>query len=167
MRLFFLRVLVIGSLVAGALSHRANYVVHKRRTVEPVAWVKTRRLEAHRNLTVRIGLTQQHVDELEEELMSVSHPESPKYGQHWTPLQVAQYFAPSEATMSTVKNWLIDAGFHPDRLHLSRGEGSISLRANVSVLESLLETEYHVYTSPSGHEQISPCGTALCYPRIL
>ncbi len=146
MRLLFLRVLAIGSLVVGAPSRRANYVVHERRTVEPVTWVKTRRLEPHRNLTIRIGLSQQNLHGLEEALMSVAHPDSSTYGQHWSAERVAKHFAPSEVTVSTVKSWLIDAGFHPDHLHFSRSKGWISVKAtstHIPLVESkLVRTAY-------------------------
>ena len=154
-------VLAIGSLVAGAPSRRANYVVHERRAAEPVNWVKTHRLEAHRYLTIRIGLAQQNLPQLEEALMSVAQPDSLTYGQHWSPKRVAEHFAPSEATISLVKSWLIDAGFHPDRLQLSRSKGWISVKVQVSEAESLLKAEYHVYRNPFGREQIGPCHISL------
>jgi tripeptidyl-peptidase-1 len=156
MRHLFLTILVIGPFVAGALSYSANHVVLERRAVDPVSWAKTRRAEAHRNLTLRIGLAQQNLHELEETLMSVAHPESQTYGQHWSAEQVAQHFAPSEATVSKVKSWLTDNGFQPNRLRLSSSNGWISVTANVSDVESLLKTEYNVYTHSSGLEKISP-----------
>jgi tripeptidyl-peptidase-1 len=163
MRLPLIWVLAIGSLVAGAPSHRANYVVHERRAVETVnsGWVKTGRLEAYRNFTIRIGLAQQNLHQLEEALMSVAQPDSRKYGQHWSPERVAEHFAPNEATISTVKSWLIDAGIHPDRLQLSRSKGWISVKVHVSEAESLLKAEYYVYTDHFGNEQIGPCRISL------
>lgn len=167
MRLLFLQVLATCSLVAGALLRRPNHVVHEKRAVAgPITSVKTRRLEAHRTITIRIGLAQQNLDELEETLMSVSHPESAKYGQHWSPEQVAKYFAPSESTVSAVKEWLIDTGLCSDRLHFSPSKGWIRFIADTSEAESLLKTEFYVHTDSSGREQISPCHTALCYLRI-
>ena len=160
MRLLLLQVLAICSLVAGALPHRANYVVHERRAVsEPDASVKTRRLEAHRNLTIRVGLVQENLHELEETLTSVSHPTSPRYGQHWSAERVAEHFAPSEATVSAVKNWLMDTGLSRDRLRISRSNGWISFIANASFAESLLKTEFHLHTHTSGRKHISPCHT--------
>jgi tripeptidyl-peptidase-1 len=161
MRLLLLWVLAISSLVAGAPSRRPNYVVHERRAAQPVNLVKTRRVEPHMSLTIRIGLVQRNLHQLEEELMSVAQPDSGKYGQHWSPERVAEHFAPSEATISTVKNWLLDAGFHPDQFQLSLSKGWISVRVHVSEAESLLKTEYFVYTHPSGREKIGPCRISL------
>ena len=162
MRLLILRALAISSWLAGSLSHDVNHDVHGEHDVEPV----TRRLEAHRNITIHIGLTQQHLDGIEETLMSVSHPDSPTYGQHWSAGKIAEHFAPSEVTVSAVESWLVKAGFHPDRLRRSRSKGWISIKANVSDIESLLKTGCDVHTHPSGHERISPCRMALCHPHI-
>lgn len=161
MRLLFLWVLAIGSLVAGAPSRRANYVVHERRAVGPVGLVKTHRVDPHKDLTIRIGLKQQNLHQLEDELMSVAHPDSQNFGKHWSPKRVAEHFAPSKATVSTVKSWLIDAGFHPDRLQLSRYNGWISIKVQVSEAESLLNAEYFVYKHASGREKFGPCRTSL------
>jgi tripeptidyl-peptidase-1 len=52
---------------------------------------------------MRFGLVQQNLffHGLEEMLMSVSHPESPKYAQleHFTPMEVVDTFAPSQETI--------------------------------------------------------------------
>jgi tripeptidyl-peptidase-1 len=160
MRLLFLRVLAIVSWVAGALSHRANHVAHRRHAVESVTLARARRLEAHRNITIHIGLKQQHLDGIEETLMSVSHPDSPMYGQHWSPAKVAKHFAPSDATVSAVESWLIKAGFHPDQLRLSRSKGWISIRTSVPDIGFLLKMECDVHTHSPGHERIS-CESSL------
>ena len=82
--------------------------------------------------------------------MSVSHPESPKYAQHFTPMEVINTFAPSEETISAVTNWLADSGFSRDRLRLSASKGWIHLNGSTSEVENLLNTECHHYTHPSG-----------------
>ena len=72
---------------------------------------------------MRFGLAQQNFHKVEEILMSVSHPESPTYAQHFTPMQVIGTFAPSEETVAAVTNWLIGSGFSCDRLRLSLNKG--------------------------------------------
>ena len=161
MRLLFLWGLAIGSLVAGAPSRHADYIVHERRAEDSGKWVKIRRLEADRNITIRIGLTQQNLHQLEEALTSVAHPKSCAYGQHWSPKEVAERFAPSEDTISTVEGWLKDAGFRLDQLQLSHSMGWINVYARVSEVETLLKAEYHVYKHHSGREQIGPYRISL------
>ncbi|KAF8817086.1 subtilisin-like protein [Phlegmacium glaucopus] len=135
-------------------SPRSSHVVHETRAAQPIHWVNTGRLDSNRILPMRFGLVQQNLHRIEEMLMSVSHPESPKYAQHFTPMEVVDIFAPSEETISAVTNWLIDAGFSRDRLRLSPNKGWIHVDASTSEVEDLLKTEYHVYAHPSGDTQI-------------
>ena len=137
-----------------APSPRSAHVVHETRALEPVHWVKAGRLDPDKMLPMRFGLAQQNLHKIEEMLMSVSHPDSPRYAQHFTPMEVIDTFAPSEETISAVTNWLIDAGFSRDRLRLSSNRGWIHLNASTSEVENLLNAEYHVYTHPSGDTQI-------------
>ena len=76
-------------------SPRSNHVVHEKRAMEPRSWVKTRRLEADHILPMRFGMTQSNLHNLEDMLMAVSHPESPTYGRHYTPVEVVEAFAPT------------------------------------------------------------------------
>ena len=146
---------LFGSVLA-VPSRRFNHVVHEKRTSEPINWVRDRRLEAHKILPMRVGLAQQNLHRIEEMLLSVSHPESDSYGQHMTPEEVVEMFAPSDDTVAAVKSWLTDAGLHPDRLRLSPGKGWVEFEVTVAEAEDLLETEYHVYThEETGVEQIS------------
>lgn len=153
MRALFLFIAFVGAAVA-VPSPRANHVVHEKRAAEPVHWVKARRLEPDRVLPMRFGLSQQNIDKLEEMLMAVSHPESPTYGQHWSPAEVVETFAPSEETISAVRNWLTEFGFASERLRLTPSRGWIEVNATTAEVEDLLNTEYHVYSHPSGAEQI-------------
>ena len=149
---------LLGGIVLVALaappSPRSDHVVHETRAAEPIHWAKTGRLGSNRVLPMRFGLVQQNLHRLEEMLMSVSHPESPKYAQHFTPMEVVETFAPSEETISAVTNWLVDSGFSRDRLRLSHNKGWIHVNASTSEVEKLLDTEYHVYSHPSGDTQI-------------
>ena len=135
-------------------SLRSDHVVHEIRAAEPIHWAKTGRLNSNSVLPMRFGLVQQNLHRLEEMLMSVSHPDSPKYAQHFTPMEVVDTFAPSEETISAVTNWLVDSGFSRDRLRLSTNKGWIHVNASTSEVENLLNTEYHVYSHPSGDTQI-------------
>ncbi|OBZ71486.1 Tripeptidyl-peptidase SED1 [Grifola frondosa] len=135
-------------------SPRTNHVVHEKRAFEPLDWVKTRKLEADKVLPMRIGLTQQNLHKVEEMLMAVSHPKSPSYGQHWSPEDVIDAFAPSYETIAAVKEWLTDFGIAAERLRLSSSKGWIEVNATTAEVEELLATEYHVYTHDSGVEQI-------------
>lgn len=155
MRISTLLAVFLASYATAAPSPRVNHVVHETRVVEPLDWVLSRRLESHKVLPMRFGLVQQNIHRLEELLLEVSHPESPKYGQHYTPAEIVETFTPSRETISAVTNWLVDSGFSRDRLRLSANKGWIHVNATTAEVEDLLNAEYHVYTHPStGGEQI-------------
>lgn len=148
---------VLAALVGVALaapSPRSGHVLHEKRASEPVDWAVSRRLEPDKILPMRIGLAQRNLDRLEELLMEVSHPESPKYGQHYTPSEVVDTFAPTIETIEAVTNWLVNSGFSRDRLRLAGNKGWIHVNVTTAEAEELLDTQYHVYTHPSGDEQI-------------
>ena len=151
----------------------SDHVVHESsRVAELTHWIETSRLDSNKVLPMRVGLNQQNLHRLEEMLMSVSHPDSPKYAQHFSPMEVVDTFAPSEETISAVTNWLVDSGFSRDRLRLSANKGWIHLNASTSEVENLLNTEYHVFTHPSGDTQIGEescpyIHTSMIYSRFL
>jgi hypothetical protein len=128
----------------------------QKRAVDPYAagWIQSRRLEARDIIPLRVGLRQQNLHKLDELLLSTSHPESPTYGEHFSAAQIIDTFAPLHKTIRAVRNWITDAGLSGDRFHLSASRGWITVNVTVEEAESLLRTEYHVYTHPSGAAQV-------------
>lgn len=153
-----LSALVFAALVGAAYAvpspRSTTHILHEKRAMEPTGWTQSRRLDADRVLPMRFGLTQQNMHRLEELLEAVSHPESPTYGKHYSPSEIVETFAPSKATIDEVTNWLLGAGISRDRLRLSVNKGWIHVNATTAEVEDLLKAEYHVYTHPSGVEQI-------------
>ena len=140
-----LLVLATCSIALASPSQRANHVVHERRAVEPHGWVKSHRADADHIIPLRIGLKQQNLHMLEDLLMDVAHPDSPAYGQHWTPEQIVNFFAPSESTVDSIRKWLCGSGIAEDKLRHSVNKGWIEFNATVATAEQLLNTEYHMY----------------------
>jgi len=70
------------------------HVVHEKRNSIPHGWAKRNKLDRRAILPMRIALTQENLHKGEEWLMEVSHPESGKYGKHWSAANVAEAFAP-------------------------------------------------------------------------
>ena len=140
-------------------TRRADLVVHERRAAEPLDWVRARRAPLDAVLPLRIGLAQQNLDRLEDMLMAVAHPASPRYGQHFAPADVVDTFAPSAETVRRVTEWLVGEGVARERLRMSASRGWIEFNATVAEAEALIDAEYHVYThAETGAQQI---GTVL------
>ncbi len=144
---------LIGAAFAVPSRRSSTHVLHEKRTVEPRNWELSHRLDAGKVLPMRFGLTQSNVHRVEELLMEVSHPESERFGQHYTPEEIVDLFAPRPESISAVTNWLVDAGFARERLRLSANRGWIALEATTAEVEDLLKTEYHVWNHPSGDQQ--------------
>lgn len=150
----FISLVALAGMVLAMPSRRATHVLHEKRAMEPVEWTKSRRVEPDWVLPMRFGLVQSNLDKIEDMLMSVSSPNSPTFGQHFTPEQLIETFAPNQQTIDSVTEWLVSSGISRDRLRLSHNKGWIHLDATTSEVEDLLNAEYHVYTHSSGVEQI-------------
>ncbi|KAF9046290.1 subtilisin-like protein [Panaeolus papilionaceus] len=135
-------------------TRRSNHVLHEKRAMEPRDWTLVGRVDGTRVLPMRFGLAQQNLDKLEDLLMSVSHPDSPQYGKHFSAAEVVDTFSPAEETIEAVTNWLLESGIERERLRLSSDKGWVHLNATVAEVEDLLNTEYHIYDHPSGATQI-------------
>src|ERR1700691_2929661 len=162
-----LQVLAICSIaLAVAPSQRANHVIHERRTVEPDRWVKSHRADLDDIIPLRIGMKQKNLHMLEDLLMEVAHPDSPAYGQHWTPERIVDFFAPSESTVGSIRTWLGVSGISEDKLRLSPNKGWIELNVSVAMVERLLDTEYHTYEHASGAKRIGTRLGSYRYSRV-
>ncbi|KAF8263524.1 peptidase S8/S53 domain-containing protein [Lactarius quietus] len=149
-----LQVLAICSIALASPSQRANHVIHERRTAEPIGWAKYHRADADDIIPLHIGMKQQNLHMLEDLLMDVAHPDSPTYGQHWTPEKVIDFFAPGESTLCSIRTWLSASGISEDKLRLSPNKGWIELNVTVAFAELLLDTDYYIYEHQSGAKQI-------------
>ena len=94
------------------------------------------------------------MDKLVEFLDDVSHPDSPNYGKHWTPSQVAKTFSPSQETFDIIQTWLVNGGIDVKRLKGSRMKAWIQVNTTIEEAERLLQTEYNIYTHDSGERHV-------------
>lgn len=88
---------ILAGLLAGAAyaSPAARYVVHEKRSIlNDGTWSRVAKVPTDFVLPVRVALAQSNMDKGHDWLMEVSDPSSPKYGQHWTPAQLADAFKP-------------------------------------------------------------------------
>ncbi|KAL1302495.1 hypothetical protein AAFC00_002885 [Neodothiora populina] len=149
-------VFALGAILSLALaSPVGNYAVHERRDRPAQGWNKLGPLPRSVVLPIRIALAQRNLDSGYKYLEEVSHPESEKYGQHWSAKDVAAMFSPDDETVDLVKEWLATSGISNDRTKLSQGRNWISFNATAEEAESLLKTEYHVYEHTSGTPHVA------------
>ncbi|KAG5646730.1 hypothetical protein DXG03_002412 [Asterophora parasitica] len=129
-------------------------IVHEKRASHPNLSL-TRRLEPDTPLPLRIALKQQNLDRLSDLLQEVSDPQSPSYGQHWTPEKVVRTFAPPDSAASAVRRWLEASGVEPARIRRSANQAWVEVKgATAGEVERILGTKYHVYKRDTGGEHI-------------
>ena len=78
--------------VASALPASVPHRVLERRIIGDDRWKEVKGVELHEGaiLPMRIGLTQNNLDNGYELLMDVSHPTSKNYGKHWSAQKVRE-----------------------------------------------------------------------------
>lgn len=74
-----------------------------------------------------------------------SNPSSSRYGQHLSPEEVHDFFAPAKDSVDGVRDWLESAGIEASRISQSVNKQWIQFDAVTEELEKLLHTEYYVY----------------------
>jgi len=141
--LFALSALLASAAAAPSLN---LHVLHEKRDKLPPGWRNHgQEIDGKTILPMKIGLTQGNLENANDYLMEVSHPESPKFGQHWSAKQIAETFAPSQETVDSVTYWLESSGINPERIIRSQSLGWLHFDVTVEEAERLLKTQYHVY----------------------
>lgn len=119
-----------------------DHVVHEKRGVPNPKLHK--RVSPDVVLPVRVGLKQnaKAMEQAEEWLTEVSHPDSSLYGKHWTLDEVVEAFKPSDDAVETVAAWLIKSGISKERITHSDNKVWLAFDATAAEVESLLNTKY-------------------------
>ncbi|KAH8079080.1 subtilisin-like protein [Cristinia sonorae] len=141
------------------------HIRHEHRRDLPSGWNVVRRAPPTSTLPLRIGLAQPNLDQLEKHLLDVSHPDSPNYGQHWTPAKIAETFRPSQESVDAVREWLALEGVDASRMKLSKTGGWLEATVSVKEAEALLRTQYSVYEHEETGTQHIACGSAYHLPE--
>ncbi|KIJ65943.1 hypothetical protein HYDPIDRAFT_166913 [Hydnomerulius pinastri MD-312] len=148
-------VLLSLGLAASAGPNLSPWTLHERRSNIPLGWSHSRKQDPSAAIPLRIALAQSNIEDIEEYLYDVSHPNSPNYGKHWTAGQVAAKFAPSQESVDAVRDWLLDSGIEAHRVKVSPSKGWLEFQSTVQEAEDLLHTSYHVYGHETGAEHVA------------
>lgn len=159
----FLSLLATVSYVASVTI--SPHVRHEHRRSIPDGWNLVRRAPPTTVLPLKVGLVQPNLDQLEKHLLDVSHPDSPNYGQHWSPAKIAQTFRPSKDSVDTVLQWLTWEGIDASRINLSKTGGWVEANVSVTEAEALLKTQYSVYEHAATGAEHLACGSAYHLPE--
>ncbi|KAJ7351951.1 peptidase S8/S53 domain-containing protein [Mycena albidolilacea] len=92
-----------------------------------------------------IALAQNNLDHGHDRLMEISHPDSPKSGQHLTPAEIVEIFAPPAKIIAVVLEWLHSSGVSPEHITILNDKTRMKNNSFASEAEELLRTQYHIY----------------------
>ncbi|KAF8212835.1 peptidase S8/S53 domain-containing protein [Mycena galopus ATCC 62051] len=121
------------------------------------AWTLNRRADPDALIPLKFSLTQSNLNNLETFLLDVSDPQSPNYGKHWSPARVKETFRPSAETINIVHAWLAhDAGIPIEKIRLSANGDILHLDLTIAEAETILQTEYYVYSAEDGIDLVWP-----------
>lgn len=148
-------VVLVGLLTTVLAVPPTKFVSHEKREKPPHGWEKHQRLTGDHVLSIRVALRQENLDKAERFLMDVSHPQSSKYGQHWSAKEIAETFAPSPKSTLAVTEWLHSYGISPERISRSQSLGWLYFDATVDEVEKLLKTKFHMYKHSGGNRHIA------------
>ncbi|KAI1322779.1 peptidase S8/S53 domain-containing protein [Xylariaceae sp. FL0255] len=123
----------------------SKHIVHEKRSASPHLWEKRHRAIRSQTLPIRIGLRQRNLDNIERYIYEIADPESPSFGKHWTPEQVANTFSPHPDSKNAVLDWLVGSGIDRTRLGMSTGHNWVEFEGTVEEAERLFATEYWHY----------------------
>ena len=119
-------------------------------------WIQGKEAHGELQLDISIALALKNTDLAAEALMSISDPNSPKYGQHWTAAEVARITRPSSSASLHVSNWLRSIAIDDARVTRSSDESYLHLSLTAHEAGRLLSTKFHYFTNPAtGEQQIS------------
>lgn len=74
-------------------------------------------------------------------------------GKHWSKEQVAAFFAPSQASISNVTDWLSSNGIHLD-LNTNTDKGWLAFDVPAKQAEVLFQTQFFEHTTSSGDTRL-------------
>lgn len=112
----------------------------------PRGWAWARSAKPDEPVKLRLSLKQQNLDQFYENLLQVSTPNHPRYGQHYEGHELRSLLKPSEAATSTAVRWLQE-----NNVTSIRDDGDyIFLRTTVATANKLLDTQFAWYRNSAG-----------------
>lgn len=119
----------------------------------PSAWKWKEDVPDTHTIPLTFAIKQSNTHLIDEKLLEVSHPDSHKYGQHWTYSQVHDFLKPSQKSTDVILGWLADWGIPADNIEKLTPNGDfIRVNIDIETAEKMLNTDF-------GYWQHSETGT--------
>ncbi|KAF8903506.1 peptidase S8/S53 domain-containing protein [Gymnopilus junonius] len=148
---------------SSVLSRRWNDLAEKHSWVDiPRGWQIKGPAPPNHIFELRIGLKQNGMDKLIENLMEISDPTHARYAQHLTKEEMNVFLAPHPESTAAVEEWLYFHGINTSSAQRSDADDWIKLQVSVDQAERMLGTKYNVYQhGPSGEQVVRTLSYSL------
>ena len=122
----------------------SNLAVLESLSGTPPEWRKGATVPAGKRLGFRIALRQENAFAFEQQVIAISTPDHPSYGQHMRQQEVRRMLLPSLEASSAVLQWLASEGVPATNI---RDDGDwIQFQVSASEAEHMLHTRFHYYS---------------------
>jgi len=129
------------------VSSASRFVFHNRMDV-PEPWQRVGRAHGLQRQEITIALKQQNLALLNEIFVNVSDPQNSMYGQFLSREEILDIVSPPQHQVHRVLDWLHTYGI--DRVSIKVLGDAIQVRVAVSVLESMLHTQFYNFVDLKG-----------------
>lgn len=145
--------LALTSLAAAAPAGECAHKV-KESVSPPRGWIKGGPAPTDHDIELRIALPQSNFAELEQHLWEISDPFHARYGAYLSKEDVEALVAPHDDSVQLVEEWLASHGLAGDALSRSPANDWITVKVPVSLAETMLKTEYHIWTHAASGDSL-------------
>ncbi|KAK0123704.1 hypothetical protein ONS95_008714 [Cadophora gregata] len=134
----------------------ASHSLHERHLPQwGHQWTKKSKVPSSQVFPMRIGLKQHNLEAGHNRLMEISTPGSANYGNHMTPEEVIEFFAPRQSSTDAVMDWLVSSGISADRCAPSVNKQWIQFDATAEEANNLLFADFYLWEHSSGVHDVS------------
>ncbi|KAK9785893.1 putative Peptidase S8/S53 domain-containing protein [Seiridium cardinale] len=104
-------------------------------------------------LELRIKLAQQNMADFHDLALNIATPGHELYGKHLSQAEIDSKIAPKDESKSLVLDWLSQEGLAENATISARGN-TVIVKASISKVEKLLQTDYNVFANNETGEQV-------------
>ncbi|KAJ7167805.1 tripeptidyl peptidase A [Mycena filopes] len=126
----------------------------KETVVPPRGWTLAGPAPLDHIIKLRIALPQSNFRALEDQLYAISDPYHERYGAHLTKEEVEELVAPHPESVDSVTEWLSSHGIGEGDIGRSPAGDWLTVKVPVSVVETMLDTKYHIWKHTASGEYI-------------
>ena len=157
MSFFFLPLLLALSLQVSISSGAPNAAIQEE-------WIEVKKADPKELIRITLALNQTNTEWLEETLLAVSDPQSPRYGHHLSLEEMVHFVHAYPEGVTAVKEVLGSVGIVPE---FTLGEGFAVAYIPVSVAENLFSAEFYQYKHRSNPNVLTTRTLSYKIPKSI